>query len=558
MSVFPHRLFVAVLSVAVASAACGQGGSCTQSVVPVPLQPVYSAPTLPTIETYVDPSRGDDALAMVGGVVAYQTIQAAVDAVAASISLPGQMGCVVLLPGRYGYKPTEPRYNGEVWPVQVPPGVRIEGVNALNVIIDGGAKSPSSTTTAVPSPMQSGFVNATPAFVYGGASLFGYSHTLLNRVTFVDADVGVLITGGGEVDPTIAECLFMNCTVGAQVHSTGTLTEGVHKPKFLWCTFGNCDFGVAVTGETAGIANAPRSYPAIVNSLFKCDHDLDGVGCDAVLSSAFASTRTNTSAFVLQPALAPTPLFDVEGYSRDDLFIGARYRAPTVLPADQWFTDWRLTHRTEGPPIIGNPAATAGITVFPAITPNGTPTDIIVGDVTLGTESGEGGGTYGPLSNPYGGSTGHIGYRSGGTFLVGGTVPGERKFGLGMNGVMYNQLELFWQPGSALIGLLGVAPTSPTLWRPGQRQADGVQVPGTPLGTIGPALGNLFLDFPSLPITDWSILIPVGGSTTGTHLIPLGNLTPSGLEVLCVWQAAYIDPLGSVVGSDAQPFTIRY
>ena len=554
MSVF-NRAICGLAWLVLASGPCmgqQQGGPCTSTPAPAPLQPATVTPSLPTLEAWVDPEQGDDATASPGG-LPYRTIQAAVDAVSLAMAAPSQMGGVVLMPGRYGFDGGPGMANGESWPVQVPPGVHIEGLDATSVIIDGGLKDPAATPITLPAVRAAGTEDVVPCFVYGGSYLYGYGVSLIDRVTVVDADIGILVTGDGEIDPTIAESLFMNCDVGVRIHSTGHVTQGIHRPRILWCTFGNCDVGLAMTGEIAGAVSASRSWPAIMNGLFKCNADLEGVPCDALAATAFGATRCNTSAFVAQPAVDPVPVFDADGWTRGDLFLGARY---VQGPAESaWFTDWRLTHATQAPGAVANPAASVGITAFPAATPNGTPVTLqFGGGLALGMTSAEGRGTYGPLNGPFGGAPGHIGYRSGGTFLVGGTVPGERRFGPDANGVMYDVIDLHWKtPGTALL-LFGVRPGGRP-WLPNQRHPAGVLDPPHPMANSPfPWSGDVFIDYVNHPINDFSGLVANTGST-GFASANLG-LQSVGFSVPSVWQMAVIDATGQIVLTDSQAFVI--
>lgn len=555
--------------VLVAAVACAQGVTCGTPSVPAPLQPAATAPTVAALVAYVDPEQGDDAAATPGG-PAYKTIQAAVTAVATQRGAT-QMGHVKLLPGWYGYDPSDGRYNGEAWPVVVPPGILIQGLNALNVTLDGGKKVPGPTTYAVASTEQAGLVDVVPCFVFGDTQLNGFDYNLLNRVTIVDADVGVLVTGDGEVHPTVAECLFMNCGVGAQVHSTGSGVQGAHRPKFLWNTFGNCDLGFALTGESSGVITSTRAHPALMNCLFKSTVDLEGVPCHAVSSCAFGQTRFNTSSFVPQPiADPPGTVFDVDLFTHDDLFVGARSAVMQSAYAgtaqdDWWFTDYRLTFSTAFPSATPNPAEGPGVTVFPAITPNGTGVDIGFGPgVTLGPVSAEGQGTYGPLFGPYSGATGHLGYRSGGTFLVGGTVPGERRFGADANGIMFDLIEVHWRPGQNVVLAGVVHPWTPRLWTPGQDHACGVFPGGMAAAPLlGPTfVGDVYLDlwaYQTDPAVTTLLTTTLNGAAaSGYAQINLSSFggPPTFPRFGGVWQAAFIDAATQIVASDAQPFYV--
>ncbi len=561
MSSFTHRSLLAVVWVSVATVAFAQGYVCAPPGSPSPVQPPTPAPSLPTVTAYVDPVLGNDATASPGG-NAFKTIQAAVNALAQVTNTPSELGAVILMPGWYGYDPTDTRYNGEVWPVQVQPGIRIEGVNALNVIIDGGRQVPAPTTYTVPSPTTGVLTPRVPCFVMGGSLLYGYTYTLVNRVTIVDADIGVLVTGDGEIDGTVSETLFMNCAVGAQIHSTGGALDGVHRPRILWCTFGNCDVGLAMTAQTGPNLTPPRSFPAVVNTLFKNTVDLEGVPCHAVSASAFGATRVNQSTSIPQPAPDPTSAFDVDLYTHNDLFLGARSQVTQQQFAGQsesdwWFSDWRLTFVIAGG--MTNPAQGPGVTTFPANTANGTTIDLSFGDYAIASESSEGLGTYGPLSGPYGGATGHIGYRAGGTFVVGGTVPGERRFGSSASGIMYNLLDIYWPPGTTPVVLFGIDPGNGPLYINGQKHARGVLPTAAALGPLLGFAGDAFLDYPAYSLTDWTSLTN-GLGTSGvaqfdlTASLGLTNATQWTKHV--VWQMACIDPFGIIVGSDAQPFSV--
>jgi len=551
---------------------CAQGSSCVAPLSLAPLHPPSAGPTISPLQAYVDPEQGDDGLALAHpGAFPFKTIQAAVSAVSSQRAV-SQFGDVVLMPGWYGYDPSAPRYNGEAWPVVVPAGVHIRGVNALNVTIDGGKKIPGATTYSVPSVTQSGFVDVVPCFVYGAGQVNGFDFNLLNRVTIVDADVGVLVTGSGEVNPTIAECLFMNCTVGAQVHSSGSGIEGAHRPRFLWCTFGNSDVGFALTGAIGGAVSATRARPALVNLLFKNTVDFEGVPCHAIAACAFASMRVNQSTFVPQPLAteAPTPVFDVECWEHSDLFIGARSSVmqatySATAQSEWWFTDWRLTFRTAYPTAIPNPAEGPGVTLFPAITPNGTTVGTTFGaGPVLGIDSSEGPGTYGPLNGPYGGATGHIGYRSGGTFIVGGTVPGERRFGADANGIMFDHIEVHWRPGQPSIAAGVVHPSVPRLWRQNQEHAEGIVPSGVLAASVlGPSfVGDIFVDVWTYPmdlvVTNLLTSTLASSAGSGYAMIDLSSFgaAPTFPKFGGVWQAAFLDATTQVVTGDAQAFYV--
>ena len=570
MTYFSRRTCSALLCTLIALAPFASAQVCGAPAVPAPLLPVATMPAASPLTVHVDPESGDDTLASPGG-APYKTIAAAIADVAIGRGA-AQLGEVVLLPGWYGFDPADPRYNGETWPVVVPPGIHLQGVNALNVMLDGGRKAPGATTWSVPSTGQAGFADVVPCLVLGGSHQGGYDHSLVNRLTIVDADVGVLVIGDGEVHPTIAETLFMNCGVGAQVHSTGAATQGVHRPRFLWNTFGNCDVGCALTAEVFGTVAPVRAYPALVNCLFKNVVDLEGVPCHAMASCAFGATRANLSTFVPQPATAelPTTLFDVDGFSHADLFIGARAsiagQQNVGLPhGDWWFTDWRLTFTTELPGAIANPADGSGVTVFPSSTPNGTAVDVGFGPgVNLGPVSSEGPGTYGPLNGPFGGATGHIGYRSGGTFLVGGTVPGERRFGPDAAGIMYDLIEIHWKPGQNPFVAGVVHPWVPRLWLSGQDHAEGVLANGVSASFLfGPAfVGDVFLDLWSYPQdVAVSMLLTTTLASAGASGYAQINLSsfgapPSFPKFGGVWQVALLDQTNAFIASDAQAFYV--
>ena len=556
-----RRSLVAVIWVSVTAVAVAQGSTCIPAGVPSPTQPPTVAPTLGTITAYVDPVSGDNATGAPGG-MPFKTIQAAVSALAQVTNTPAQLGAVILMPGWYGYDPSDVRYNGEEWPVQVEPGIRIEGLNALNVMIDGGKRVPSPTTYTVPSPTTGAFIGRVPCFVMGGSLLYGYTYTLLNRMTIVDAEIGVLVTGDGEIDGHVSETLFMGCDVGVQIHSTGGPLQGIHKPRINWCTFGNCDVGLAMTGQTGPNLTPARSFPAIVNALFKSASDLEGVPCHAVSTSAFGATRVNQSTAIPQPAQNPVGVFDADLYSRHDLFVGARSQVTQQqfagqTQADWWFTDWRLTFAI--PSGMANPADGPGITVFPTSTGNGTTVDLSFGDYAIASESAEGPGTYGPLVGPYGGATGHLGYRAGGAFIVGGTIPGERRFGASASGIMYNKLDVYWRPGTSPMLLLGVNLGGGPLYVAGQRYPRGVMASPTALGPLLGFVGDAFLDYPTYGVTDWTTLVSGQGTSGVTQFdltATLGLSTATTWTQSTVWQMACIDQTGTIVGCDAQPFSV--
>lgn len=553
-----HRLLPILLTAAmVASLPGGRlAGQAGCQAVPAGAWPAPSPG--PEWRADVDPAGGHDAagavaLAPAGPAGRFRRIQTAVDAVAAAVAAGGGTGVVRLLPGRYGFDPADPAINGERWPVLLRPGVSLRGVDALRVILDGAALPPAPSAFPVSSGL--GTAPFTPVLLLEAGPGVDFHQVLVSRVSVLDAQVGVLVNGRGDGGVTIAESLFAGCGIGAVVQSRGQPFEGIHRTRFLWCTFGANTIGAAVTAtDGAGNPAPPRAAPAIVNCAFKNFIDFEGISCSAILASAFSSVRTNVLQPVLQSHISPVPAVDTESFSTADLFLGAR-----LAPAGQPFSDWRLTHGTLAPS-LPNPLRTGGIVAFPASPANGTPVGVQFGSHTVGVESAEGRGTAGPLGPPLGApGTSHLGYRSGGTLLVGGTAPRTRRFGPAAQGVMYDTIHFVAPGNSSLLLLFGVASSGPA-WPsagggPAGMLAAPIPMPQSPVpGTI--LAGEWFLDHSSGLVDMSGLITQSSAGAYEQHIAMPLNLPPwiSGQVHMLVQAVAQT---GSVfICTDVQAFTI--
>jgi hypothetical protein len=538
-----------------ASQVTAQGGSpCATGIV----QPLLPPVLLPEWQAHVDPTAGDDLLGTVyqwatPNARAFRTIQAALDAVAVRCSVTGPVGVVHLLPGRYGFDAQDPKINGERWPVLLRPHVSLRGADAMRVILDGSALAPNSPQFTVAS--QLGAAPLTPVLLAATLPGESYERVAVSRVTIWQAQIGLMVDGAGAGNLTLAESLIAFGSVGALLRSPPQGLGGVHRTRFLWCTFGSNTVGLASTGMApAGQWAAPASQPAIVNSVFKNLLDLEGISCDAVVASAFGGARCNLL-FPLPPGVvAPTPLVELSAYSEADLFLGARQ---PVAPGP--YSDWRLTHGTltSGLP---NPLRTGGVTGLPISTPNGTPVTAQFGAHLLGLDSAEGPGTFGPMGPPLGpAGPSHLGYRSGGTFLVGGTIPKTRRFGPSAQGIMYDTMHLITPGGSSTILLFAVASTG-SAWNPILGQPTGMAaVPTAPPPSPLPGLllgGEWFLE-PSLTLINLTSFAQQSSASAYENRVSLPlNLPPwiTG-QVHMLLQAMTLEG-NTVVAGDAQAITI--
>lgn len=530
-------------------------GGCPSLPPFVPVQPPVVPPLSTPLIAVVDPLAGDDVLAAVGTVAPYKTIGAAVAALTPLVATPGVYAVIRLMPGLYGFGAgaAQSIYNGDRWPLFIPPGICLRGDSALRVFLDGAALDPAVPGLVVPDPLNGTPATVHPVLVFGGPALGGYEHTVVSRLSIVRAEVGVLIGGAGEIEPTFGHVLFTGCHVGAQVHSLGAAPAGVHRPRFVWCTFGGNDLGFAATGETAGGNAAPSpSRPAIVNCLFYNVRDFEGVDCAAVDHCAFAPSAVNLSASLGVPAPAPVPVFDPSAYTLRDLFVGAATLPAGVNAGATLFTDWRLTFRTQGPVWQDNPAATGAISVFPMITGNGTPVSISFPSEILGSSGGgEGHGTGAPTPAT-GLPTGlSLGYDQAGTFVVGGTLPFTDGFGWSSGGTPFTTMHFILRQPPAIPMLFGVIPGGVAPHVAGSLAPSGVLA--SPM-CWGGFQGCWFLDHLTYPLENYSMLIGGSGAGTlgGAHWsVPVSLGLPTGRADF-VFQVAYIAPNGQPVLSDVQ------
>ena len=521
--------------------------------------PVVS--TAAAYQAWVDPDSGDDATGLVSAghtstPNAYRTIQAALNAVGAACDAAQGYGLVHLLPGRYGYVTSSaPDANGEIWPVTLHPRVSVRGLDALSVILDGGALAPGAQTYPVSTSL--GGAAVTPVFLAEGVAGDDFGTTCVSRVSIVDAQVGLMVTGSEPVNLTLAESLLAWCGVGVLVRSSGSAIEGVHRPRFLWCTMGACLVGLVRTGQdSAGFPSDPRSQPAIVNCLLKNLADLEGVGCSSVLTSAFSASRCNTLYPGPANEPAPTPVVELGSMNDDDLFVGARY-----VQGSDHYTDWRLTQGMLSLP-LPNPALSGGSVTFPATTPNGTSVLQDFGSHALGIESAEGPGTFGPLGPPTGPPSGsHLGYRSGGTFIVGGTAPKSRRFGPSAGTILYDSIHLV-TPGTSSMVVLAGHMVIGDLYVPGHFGPTGLLEAPFPLSSLQLPLGGValsgewFID-PSQGLADLTSLMAAASPGPHEHHAVVSLGLPPGLtgQVHLLLQGVAHDGM-AITSTDMQVFTI--
>lgn len=507
----------------------------------------------------VDARFGDDTLGAAGQ-APFRTIGAAVQQASLWARLSADHAATInLRPGSYG---PAAGMSGDVFPVVVPARVSIIGRDATSVIIrpqtfvmnsSGGLTLPTSRSSA-PTPRVPAFIYAVP----GPGGEGGYEHTLLARVTIVGADLGVLVAGPGEISPTIAQCAFVECAVGVQIDgSPGAHANQRHRPVLLWNTFGACIEGILATGTT-------QPSPAVVNCIIDAAAPLEGVPCNGVSQTVFVAGQANQSPHLAQPLGTPASTYDLSLHTRRDLYVGARVQDRLLPP--QSFADWRLVPLTETG--IVNPLLDLGRSDFPLQLGNGVWVRLPFPDFDLGASSAEGPGTRG-LTGPLppqgssttgggalpGGNTGgaHVGYRGGGGFIVGGALPGERRFGTGPGGtVLYDRIHLFFSPNLSVVSLVGVV-------TPGEPYPGGFG-PAAPQGMLEapvmvPGLGASWLR-PDAVWNDFGTyvqaLTPANRAVVQVALPPVG--TPAATYVL---QGVAIDANTlALVTTDTQTFII--
>ncbi|NRA97362.1 MAG: hypothetical protein HRU14_14270 [Planctomycetes bacterium] len=108
--------------------------------------------------------------------------------------------------------------------------------------------------------------------------------------------------------------------------------------------------------------------------------------------------------------------------------------------------------------------------------------------------------------------------------------------------------------------LLGVNLGSGPLYVAGQRYPRGVLATPTGLGPLLPGFaGDAFLDYPNYGMTDWTTLVSSQGTSGVTQFdltATLGLSPATTWTQSTVWQMACIDQFGTIVGCDAQPFSV--
>lgn len=540
------RLLALALLLGVATAIPAQSCGGTQDPVEASL-PQTIFPSQIT-EVTVDPVFGDDLQAITVG-APFRTVTAAAAALGYLVATQGPVGggIVRLKPGVYG---NGPGMNGEVFPIVVSRGVSIIGEDALSVVFQGDAHAANANSFPVLDAATGITSQKVPVFVFGTGATEGFEHTLLARVTIVDAAVGVLVTGAGEVSPTVAESLFARCEVGMCVDGQPGLPGQRHRPVSLWNTFGDCEVGFLRTGSVP-------SLPAIVNCVFKSTRDLEGVPCNAVRNSAFEAARSNGSPHVVQPHANPMPVLDLGTFGHRDLFLGARAPSqPMTGPLDP-FLDWRLTWTTTAP-VAPNLLNTVGLPFDREPVGNGTWVRLTYPGFLLGETSSEGTGTYGPTSSPLGGGgttpTGgsvHVGYRGGSGFVVGGTLPGTRRFGTGAGGRLYDVIDITFPPGVGVFLIAGVVNAGP-LWPQWATEPAGLLA--EPLRySLSARMGGQHIDL-SHGFTDYTSLVT--GLANDNHGVLNLGLPPSMPATSFALQAVLIHPTQGFFLSDAQAFQV--
>ena len=444
-----HPAF-AILSVALSFAAAPLLGQVT----PVPVNACASGPItlvtpgnvapnpmLQVVDAWVDPAAGNNMTASVGG-GAFKTIQAAADALSLAL-LPGQHGRVQLLAGRYGSGTGNSSFtqgSGELWPVTVPPNISIVGVNALNTCLDVSLNAGAPSGIQLPHPRTGNISERRAALVFEGA---GHDQSTVARITIVNADIGVLVRGNAAANPVLSNLCITQSQVAVLIYSEGGLGSGVHRPRIVNCTLAHNGVGVAAMNASGTLGAPARSRPAIVNSIFWNDWDLEGINCSGVASSAFSPVLSNTSTAIAQPASLPTPVFNPRSWAGTDLFLGLlTWPANAGTPEP---TDWRLTYVTQSG--ANNPARAAGTGLFPILLDNGTFIDILLPGFEVGSGA-TGAGSEGSATS----SGWDLGYEPLPSFCVGGSMPLTDAFGLSLTGSSsaFTVMHLFLEEPAAI------------------------------------------------------------------------------------------------------------
>lgn len=524
---------LAILFVAVGFA----GGSLLGqiAVAPVPVSACASGPvtivapgnvapnpTLQVVDAWVDPVTGNNATASVGG-GAFRTIQAAADALALTL-FAGQHGRVQLLAGRYGsgnnnaFAPG----SGEVWPVLVPPNISIVGVNALNTCLDVNLHGGSSSTVELPHPRTNTSGGRRVALIFEGA---GHDQSTVARMTIVGADVGILVRGTAPANPVFSNLCITQSEVGVMIYSEGGTGSGIHRPRIVNCTLADNGVGVAAMNSSGTLAAPARSRPAIVNSIFWNDWDLEGISCSSVASSAFSPVLSNTSTVLAQPAESPAPTFNPRSWTGSDLFLGLLTWPASAGPPQP--TDWRLTYVTQSG--ANNPARAAGTGLFPILLDNATLIDIILPGFTVGSGATGAGGPGSPMASGW-----DLGYEPLPSFCVGGSMPMTDAFGLSLTGnsSAFTVMHLFLEEPAAFNFLfVTLPPPGLPAYMAGSVVPRGMSEIPLTTGLGAP----LWLDL-ALGVTDASALLNAGlaGSLNGgVHFsIPVNPaLMPTSLQL---------------------------
>lgn len=519
--------------------------ACRSLLLGLSLAAMAAAQSPNLVHAWVDPLRGNNATGQVGvSTLPFRTLQAGANALQVALAAPSARGVLHAATGRYGFGSG---LSGDIWPVVVPARVSVLGANALSTIIDGAAVDPSAPAFLLPSTAGRPEL-ARPCFVFEDAS--GFDDSLLTRLTFVAADRAVLVIGGGQVSPTFSFCAFIGCTVAVHIHSQPGAGGGVHRLKLLACTLGANQTGLLVTAaDASGALTIPVAAPAVVNCLLRNTSDFEGVSASSVLACGFDPATSNQAPGVVQaPVPAVTSIFVPQNFSLEDLFVGAFTYPTSAPPANRWFSDWRLNWRlpSSGLP---NPGIGAGTQTFPATVGNGTIVAIALPAESTGSRGCGGPQDPGPVFGPPGWS---LGYDTGASFHVGGTMPLSDGFGTTGQGLPFDVMHLIHREPSYSRFLFGAFASA------GPEYPLGSEVPigmlATPLLIAGME-GGFWLDVAAPQFMDLSAFIQgpgtgmLGGSSRWLieFAPPVANVR-IGLNL----QIAFTDYRGIAVLSNAQ------
>lgn len=263
---------------------------------------------------------------------------------------------IVLLPGEYSPLPGG---SGDTWPLNVEPGVSIQGTNALNTVL-------RSTNSA------------TDMLVFSPNSPTSFDDSVIDGVTIVGGRVLIDIVDNAPngfayaANPTIANCFLLdatNCAIsmrnpsglsGARPYQPQDKDSNgfvEHRPKIVNCTFRLN--AIAIFNGAAGfIPSGPNtraeSEPGIVNSLMSGNvYDMEGIDDLQILSSAFDTANVMMKSTPKRPT-QPVPVF-MPG-SRD---LHIDMSQPTATPVDV-----RLVPFARSAPFTVNPAIDSGTTAL--------------------------------------------------------------------------------------------------------------------------------------------------------------------------------------------------